>query len=141
MSEGDYMVMHRKMVLALEPMCDPKEAMASAQEDWLADTEATARGKKGERVLDKALLSTRSSLIATRHSPLATHFCSFGLTHAHPNLPIAVLLTRLLTHCFASSTRYSPFRLPRYSASSIRLTAAPDYSSGELLLVVVRAGR
>eukprot|EP00966_Prymnesium_polylepis_P281775 6511232-Prymnesium_polylepis.2 len=53
MSEADYMVMHRKMVLALEPMCSPKEAMVSALEDWRADTDSSPPGPHGDRVLDK----------------------------------------------------------------------------------------
>ena len=43
----------RSQVLALEPMCLPKDALASAREDWIADTEGGAVDKRGNPVLDK----------------------------------------------------------------------------------------
>jgi hypothetical protein len=42
----EYVMMHRKIVLALEPSTHPVEALAAAQEDWPRDSE-------GKRGLDK----------------------------------------------------------------------------------------
>ena len=44
--KNEYLVMHRKLVLALDPSTKPKDAFAAAEEDWVKDSE-------GKRSLDK----------------------------------------------------------------------------------------
>ena len=46
MSEEDYFVMHRKLVLAIDPMTWPQEAMASAATDWQADSDGSGKMDK-----------------------------------------------------------------------------------------------
>ena len=44
--KGEYLVMHRKLVLALDPSTPPKLAFEAAEEDWVKDSE-------GKHSLDK----------------------------------------------------------------------------------------
>ena len=40
--KNEYLVMHRKLVLALDPATSPKKAFKAAEEDWMKDSEGKA---------------------------------------------------------------------------------------------------